>query len=64
LKIFSIKLNSFWGRLTSPSQLRVDELYLITLAIEADPAELLLSVCKEISVPQKWHQLDLHFFSK
>jgi len=35
------------------SQLRVDELYLIALAIEADPAELLFSVCQEISLPKK-----------
>ena len=33
------------------SQLRVDELYLIALAIESDPADLLLAVCKEISLP-------------
>jgi transcriptional regulator with XRE-family HTH domain len=33
------------------SQLRVDELYLIALAIEADPTEVLLSVCKEITLP-------------
>jgi len=35
------------------SQLRVDELYLIALAIEADPAELLFSVCEDISLPKK-----------
>lgn len=35
------------------SQLRVDELYLIALAIEADPSEVLLDVCKEISLPKK-----------
>lgn len=35
------------------SQLRVDELYLIALAIEADPAELLFAVCDEITLPQK-----------
>ena len=35
------------------SQLRVDELYLIALAIESDPAELLLAVCSEIFLPQR-----------
>jgi DNA-binding Xre family transcriptional regulator len=34
------------------SQLRVEELYLIALAIEADPADVLLTVCNEISLPQ------------
>lgn len=34
------------------AQLRVDELYLIALAIEADPSEILLAVCKGISLPQ------------
>jgi putative transcriptional regulator len=33
------------------SQLRVEELYLIALAIESDPADLLLAVCNEISLP-------------
>ncbi len=35
------------------SQLRVDELYLIALAIEADPAELLFAVCQELALPRK-----------
>jgi putative transcriptional regulator len=35
------------------SQLRVDELYLIALAIEADPAEVLKVVCQDISLPLK-----------
>jgi DNA-binding Xre family transcriptional regulator len=35
------------------SQLRVDELYLIALAIEADPAEVLKAVCQDISLPLK-----------
>ena len=35
------------------SQLRVDELYLIALAIEADPAELFLSVCQDLALPKK-----------
>lgn len=34
------------------SQLRVEELYLIALAIESDPADVLLAVCNEISLPQ------------
>jgi DNA-binding Xre family transcriptional regulator len=33
------------------SQLRVEELYLIALAIESDPAEVLLAICNEISLP-------------
>jgi len=39
--------------LNPKSQLRVDELYLIALAIETDPAELLFTVCKEIALPKK-----------
>ncbi|WP_158993850.1 helix-turn-helix transcriptional regulator [Mucilaginibacter sp. L196] len=35
------------------SQLRVDELFLIALAIEADPAELLFAVCIEITLPKQ-----------
>jgi hypothetical protein len=34
------------------AQLRVGELYLIALAIEADPSEILLDVRKEISLPK------------
>ncbi len=34
------------------SQLRVDELYLIALAIEADPAEILSAVCIDVALPQ------------
>lgn len=33
------------------AQLRVDELYLIALAIEVDPSEVLSAVCKDISLP-------------
>ena len=39
--------------INSKSQLRVDELYLIALAIEVDPAELLFAVCIEISLPKQ-----------
>jgi DNA-binding Xre family transcriptional regulator len=39
--------------LNPKSQLRVDELYLIALAIEAEPPELLFAVCEEISLPTK-----------
>jgi DNA-binding Xre family transcriptional regulator len=34
------------------SHLRVKELYLIALAIEVDPNELLQYVCKDISLPE------------
>lgn len=30
------------------TKLRVDELYLIALAIEADPCEVLMEVCKDL----------------
>lgn len=33
------------------SQLRVEELYLIALAIESDLTEMLLVICNEISLP-------------
>ncbi|WPU97843.1 helix-turn-helix transcriptional regulator [Mucilaginibacter sp. cycad4] len=33
------------------SHLRVDELYLIALAIEADPGELLATICKDVKLP-------------
>lgn len=32
------------------SHLRVDEMYLIALAIEADPKELLLELCKDLQL--------------
>ncbi|SDH49650.1 helix-turn-helix domain-containing protein [Mucilaginibacter gossypii] len=35
------------------SQLRVDELYLIALALEIDPSEVLEFVCKDLSLPKK-----------
>ncbi|MBN9295226.1 MAG: helix-turn-helix transcriptional regulator [Flavobacteriia bacterium] len=34
----------------SSTKLRVDELYLIALAIDVDPCELLKEVCKEIKL--------------
>jgi DNA-binding Xre family transcriptional regulator len=34
------------------AKLRVDELYLIALAIEVDPAELLAFVCSELKLPK------------
>lgn len=34
------------------SQLRVDEMYLIALALEIDPSEILAFVCKDLSLPQ------------
>jgi putative transcriptional regulator len=33
------------------SQLRVEELFIIALAIEADPAELLFAVCDGVTLP-------------
>jgi DNA-binding Xre family transcriptional regulator len=39
--------------INTKSHLRVDELFLIALAIEADPAELLAFVCKDVSLPVK-----------
>ena len=39
--------------INSKSQLRVDELYLIALAIETDPAELLHTVCVDLSLPKQ-----------
>ncbi|MDP9079035.1 MAG: helix-turn-helix transcriptional regulator [Bacteroidota bacterium] len=39
--------------INSKSQLRVDELFLIALAIESDPAELLFAVCIDISLPKQ-----------
>ncbi|MCL8005803.1 helix-turn-helix transcriptional regulator [Gelidibacter japonicus] len=33
------------------TQLRVNELYLISLAIDEDPCELLLEVCKDLKLP-------------
>jgi DNA-binding Xre family transcriptional regulator len=35
------------------SQLRVDEMYLIALALEVDPSEVLAFVCKDLSLPKK-----------
>jgi DNA-binding Xre family transcriptional regulator len=35
------------------SQLRVDEMYLIALALEVDPSEILGFVCKDLSLPIK-----------
>lgn len=34
------------------TQLRVKELYLIALAIDVDPCELLTEVCKELKLPK------------
>jgi len=34
------------------AHLRVDELYLIALAIEADPSEVFAEICKDLSLPQ------------
>jgi hypothetical protein len=33
--------------------LRVDEMYLIALALEVDPSEVLAFVCKDLSLPKK-----------
>lgn len=33
------------------TQLRVEELYLITLAIDVDPCEVLREICKDIKLP-------------
>jgi len=35
------------------SQLRVDEMYLIALALEIEPIEILEFVCKDLSLPNK-----------
>ncbi|MFI1770704.1 helix-turn-helix domain-containing protein [Thalassobellus citreus] len=35
------------------TQLKVKELYLIALAIDEDPSELLKEVCKDIKLPKK-----------
>lgn len=35
------------------SQLRVDEMYLIALALEIDPSEVLQFICKDLSLPKK-----------
>lgn len=35
----------------SKTQLRVEELYLIALAIDVDPCEVLKIVCKEVKLP-------------
>lgn len=35
----------------SKTQLRVEELYLIALAIDVDPCEVLKIVCKDIKLP-------------
>ena len=35
----------------SKTQLRVEELYLISLAIDVDPCEVLRIVCKDIQLP-------------
>tara|TARA_R100001369_G_scaffold90618_1_gene129909 strand:- start:2845 stop:3063 length:219 start_codon:yes stop_codon:yes gene_type:complete len=35
------------------TKLRVDELYLIALAIDVDPSELLNEVCKGFSLPKE-----------
>ncbi len=35
------------------TKLRVEELYLIALAIEADPCELLREVCEELKLPNQ-----------
>ncbi|WP_417371989.1 helix-turn-helix domain-containing protein [Gelidibacter japonicus] len=34
------------------TKLRADELYLIALAIDVDPCELLLEVCKDLKLPK------------
>ncbi|MBA6152410.1 helix-turn-helix domain-containing protein [Gelidibacter maritimus] len=34
------------------TQLRVSELYLISLAIDEDPCELLIEVCKDLKLPK------------
>jgi putative transcriptional regulator len=39
--------------INTKSHLRVDELFLIALAIESDPAELLAFVCKDVALPVK-----------
>lgn len=33
------------------TKLRADELYLIALAIDVDPCELLIEVCKDLKLP-------------
>jgi putative transcriptional regulator len=35
------------------TQLRVNELYLIALAIDVDPGELLIEVCKGLKLPKE-----------
>ena len=35
------------------TRLSVDELYLIALSINADPAELLHTVCKDVKLPEQ-----------
>lgn len=35
------------------TKLRADELYLIALAIDADPGELLREVCKDLELPKE-----------
>ena len=40
--------------INTKSHLRADELFLIAMAIETDPAELLAFVCKDISLPAKF----------
>jgi len=35
------------------TKLTVDELYKIALSIEADPCELLIAICKSITLPDK-----------
>ena len=35
------------------TNLRVKELYLIALAIEVDPCEMLNDICKEINLPKR-----------
>ncbi len=35
------------------TQLRVNELYLIALAIDEDPCEILKEICKDLKLPSK-----------
>ena len=38
---------------TESTKLRADELYLIALAIDEDPRELLIEVCKGLKLPKE-----------
>jgi putative transcriptional regulator len=49
-KINTTRLNELSNN--DSAKLRVDELYLIALAIEVDPAELLAFVCGELKLPK------------